>query len=139
LLACGGGSNNKSSGNSNASDNSSAATNSGAAATTSSAASAPAAAGSPAAAGGSPVAAATPNEGTPKQGGTYIIDAAVPSTEPPDPHTSLNRAFFYWGFIGDKLLDQDHANVEPIHGSLVESWEQPDPTTLIFHTRQGVN
>jgi peptide/nickel transport system substrate-binding protein len=136
LLACGG-SNSNSGSNSSAKNN--ASNTSGAAGSASSAASAPAVSGSPATVGGSPVAAATPNEGTPKQGGTYIIDAAVPSTEPPDPHTSLNRAFFYWGFMGDKLLDQDHANVEPIHGSLVESWEQPDPTTLIFHTRQGVN
>lgn len=98
------------------------------------------AAASPRAAGGSPVVAASAgsSEGTPKQGGTYILDSAVPSTEPPDPHTSLNRAFFYWGLMSDKLLDQDHAGVEPIHGSLVEGWEQPDPTTLVFHTRQGV-
>ncbi|HLZ72373.1 MAG TPA: ABC transporter substrate-binding protein [Dehalococcoidia bacterium] len=77
-------------------------------------------------------------EGTPKKGGTYIIDGGSASTEPPDPHTSLFRSNAYWSFIGDKLIEQDQQTIEPLRGALVESWETPDAATVILHPRQGV-
>ncbi|GEM_PF-905257 len=94
------------------------------------------ASGSPGAAVASPTSASA--EGTPKKGGTYIIDGGSASTEPPDPHTSLFRSNTYWSFIGDKLIEQDPQKIEPLRGALVESWETPDQATVILHPRQGV-
>ena len=75
---------------------------------------------------------------TPKKGGKVVYNMGMTSSQSMDPHTTLSRAFFYWGLIGSKLLSPHAQTVEPIQPGLVESWEQPDQQTLIFHVRQGV-
>ena len=75
---------------------------------------------------------------TPKKGGEVVHNTGRPSSQSLDPHTTLNRGFSYWGFIGSKMLSPHPKTLEPLQADLVEFWEQVDPLTLNLKVRQNV-
>src|SRR5690348_7991422 len=76
--------------------------------------------------------------GTPKKGGNLVLNVGNPGSQPLDPHITLNAAFFYWGLLSNLMAYSDPQKLEPIRPGLVEKWEQPDKSTIVLHTRQGV-
>jgi len=97
-----------------------------------SATAAPAAAAAPATTSGSAAASA----GTPKKGGTLRVALGVDITTL-DPFLSgskLDRQVYHNLYEPLLVLD-DKLGIQP---NLAESWQSPDPKTLIFKLRQGV-
>jgi peptide/nickel transport system substrate-binding protein len=85
--------------------------------------------------------------GTPQYGGTLTIRAAA-DTNITDPATNYSGLFSY---VNETLLIQDwkldrkswpfttiFTPPEYWQGLLAESWEMPDPQTVIFHLHQGI-
>ena len=86
-----------------------------------------------------PTTGANPTKGANiTKGGNITTNTGRTNTQSMDPHTTLNRAFTYWGIIGNKLLYSDRHTIEPLQPGLVGSWEQPEPLKLILKARQGV-
>src|SRR5215467_5888251 len=76
-----------------------------------------------------------------KRGGTLIHSTFTTYTTM-DPH--LNASFLnpgydaiYSGLVRFELVDAKTGQHKVV-GDLAESWEQPDPTTLVFKLKQGV-
>jgi peptide/nickel transport system substrate-binding protein len=83
-------------------------------------------------------AAASPAAAAPKKGGELVLGSGTPSTQSLDPQITLNLSFTHWSLITNKLISPDHKKLEPLQGELIEKWEQPDKSTLLFTVRQGV-
>lgn len=86
---------------------------------------------------GTASASASPDAKAVKRGGQVVLSVGASGAQPMDPHTSLNKAFTYWGLIGDRFLNPDPKTVIPLSPALVEAWEQPDASTIILTARQG--
>ncbi|MHB9092498.1 MAG: ABC transporter substrate-binding protein [Chloroflexota bacterium] len=92
----------------------------------------------PAASGSTPAPAAA---GTPKRGG-MLVQARNWTIPTMDPHlTSLPDYILYYNMyetlVGFELVDAKTWEHKVV-GVLAESWEQKDPSTLVFKLRQGV-
>src|SRR5437899_9626753 len=88
-----------------------------------------------------PTPAPAASGGAIKRGGTLIHSTFTTYTTM-DPH--LNASFLnpgydalYNGLVRFELVDRGTGQHKVV-GDLAESWDQPDPTTLIFKLRQGV-
>lgn len=90
------------------------------------------------ASGAATASASSPQAAQPKQGGDLFLASGAVSTQSMDPHTTLNLSFTHWSLIANKFITPDRQKLEPLKGELVESWEQPDKTTLTLKVRQGV-
>jgi peptide/nickel transport system substrate-binding protein len=93
------------------------------------------------AAAAKPTTAAAPAAGQVKRGGTLIHSTFTTYTTM-DPH--LNASFLnpgydalFNGLVRFELADRASGQHKVV-GDLAESWDQPDPTTLVFKLRQGV-
>jgi ABC-type transport system substrate-binding protein len=75
--------------------------------------------------------------GTPREGGTLRVAYGYnPSSL--DPYTGNSGADHVVLYpLYDTLVDYTSGDLKPEPG-LAESWEQPDPKTLVLHLRQGV-
>lgn len=86
-------------------------------------------------------ATAAPGADSPKSGGTYqYVETAEPTIW--DPHLSEARAVQDQGIIYPRLLQyRTGPGVDPnsftVAPDLAQSWEQPDPTTYVFHLHQN--
>ncbi len=85
--------------------------------------------------------------GEPKYGGTLVYRATFIDvvTDPLDPRAPQFGPWLEALFMDDMTVDRDEfgfgCNFFPVEyraGQLAESWEQPDPTTVVVYLRQGV-
>ena len=81
---------------------------------------------------------------TPKRGGTINNDASSAQAPHHDVHRAATAGLHGWGagLVYNSLLKPkpfDHGGATIAQGSLAESWELPDPLTLIFTIRQDAH
>lgn len=75
------------------------------------------------------------NSKAPKPGGTFRWWTGGTTHAPNDPETNIGISI--WNWIGERALEVDPITKE-IQPSLVEKWETPDPTTILFRLRPNV-
>lgn len=97
------------------------------------------------------------NEGVPQYGGTLTVVNFLSQFEPAswDPNDMNYLTMAYTGGIYETLLqgdlskgpggtnqwpfvEQEYVPTEYLKGCLAESWDMPDPGTVIYHIRKGV-
>ena len=89
----------------------------------------------------------------PQYGGTITQVLKHNVDRDPDPYSGAGGSLYITSGVLEKLsmvdwaIDRDtypfltgyQAPVYALTGALAERWEQPDPTTYVFHVRQGVH
>jgi len=87
---------------------------------------------------GGATASANAGAGTPKAGGDLTLAYSLsPSSLDPQLGNSGGDGY-YWKAMFDTLVGLNSQYLPTANLSLATSWENPDPTTFIFHLRDGV-